>query len=400
MAKLSINDINLSNLRAVVRLDLNVPLDETRTVIDSTRIEAAVPTLKLLLKNCARVTAMSHLGRPGGKKVDALSLGPVVPVLAGLLESPVRLAPDCKGEEVLKLLSSTRPGELLLLENLRFHPGEESNDSAFSRELAGLGDIYVNDAFGSAHRAHASTEGITHFVDRSVSGLLMEREIRFLDEAMRHPEKPFTAILGGAKVSDKIELIAHLLDKVDCFLIGGAMAFTFLRAQGLPVGKSLVEEENIGTAAEILKSSQERGVPIFLPSDAVAVEEIRADAAIRTVASESFPEEWRGVDIGPQTCQRFASQIQGSRTVIWNGPMGIFEKEAFASGSREVARAVAVATDSGCTSIIGGGDTAAAVKQAGLSARMTHISTGGGASLECLSGRVLPGVAALTEKSE
>ena len=400
MAKLSINDIDLTDSQVIVRLDLNVPLDETQTVTDSTRIEATVPTLKLLLKECAKVTAMSHLGRPGGKRVDALSLSPVVPVLEGLLDSPVRLVPDCNGQEVRNLLSSTRRGELLLLENLRFHSEEESNDSEFAQELAGLGELYVNDAFGSAHRAHASTEGITHFMGTSVSGLLMEREIRFLDEAMRNPAKPFTAILGGAKVSDKIELITHLLDRVDCLLIGGAMSFTFLRARDLPVGKSLVEEDHIATAAEILKCSQEKGVPIFLPCDAVAVEEIQADATTRTVSSESFPEEWRGVDIGPRTCEQFANQIRHSRTVIWNGPMGIFEMEAFSNGSKKVAAAVASATDTGCTSIIGGGDTAAAVKQAGVAGRMTHISTGGGASLECLSGRILPGVAALTEKSE
>ena len=400
MAKLSINDIDLTDSQVVVRLDLNVPLDETQRVTDSTRIEAAVPTLKLLLKDCASVVAMSHLGRPKGKKVDTFSLAPVVPVLRRLLGSPVRLAPDCNGTEVRDLISSTKRGELLLLENLRFHPGEESNDSDFARQLASLGDIYVNDAFGSAHRAHASTEGITHFAETSVSGLLMEREIRFLSEATHNPEKPFTAILGGAKVSDKIELISHLLDKVDCLLIGGAMSFTFLRAQNLPVGKSLVEEDHIGTAAKILKSSQAKGIPILLPSDAVAVEEIQADATTKAVSSESFPEEWRGVDIGPRTCEQFADQIQRSRTVIWNGPMGIFEIEPFSRGSREVASALAAATAGGCTSIIGGGDTAAAVKQAGLTERMTHISTGGGASLECLSGRVLPGVAALSEKSE
>ena len=400
MAKLSINDIDLTDSQVVVRLDLNVPLDETQRVTDSTRIEAAVPTLKLLLRECAKVTAMSHLGRPGGKKVDALSLEPVVPVLERLLDSPVRLAPDCNGQEVRNLLSSTRRGELLLLENLRFHSEEESNDSEFARELACLGELYVNDAFGSAHRAHASTEGITHFMGTSVSGLLMEREIRFLDEAMRNPAKPFTAILGGAKVSDKIELIAHFLDKVDCLLVGGAMSFTFLRAQNLPVGKSLVEEDHIGTAAKILKSSQAKGIPIISPSDAVAVEEIQADATTKAVSSESFPDEWRGVDIGPRTCEQFANQIQRSRTVIWNGPMGIFEIEGFSRGSREVASAVAAATDGGCTSIIGGGDTAAAVKQAGLTEKMTHISTGGAASLECLAGRILPGVAALSEKPE
>ncbi len=400
MAKLSVNDIDLTNLRAVVRLDLNVPLDETQAVADSTRIEAAVPTLKLLLNECASVVAMSHLGRPKGKKVDAFSLTPVVPVLQRLLGSSVRLAPDCNGQKLRELLSSMRRGELLLLENLRFHPGEESNDSNFSRELASLGDIYVNDAFGSAHRAHASIEGITHFMGTSVSGLLMEREIRFLSETTHNPAKPFTAILGGSKVSDKIELIAHLLDKVDCLLIGGAMSFTFLRAQNLPVGKSLVEEDHIGTAAKILKSSQAKRTPILLPSDAVAVEEIQADATTKAVSSKSFPEEWRGVDIGPRTCEQFANQIQRSRTVIWNGPMGIFEIEPFSRGSREVASAVAAATDGGCTSIIGGGDTVAAVKQVGLTEKMTHISTGGGASLECLSGRILPGVAALSEKFE
>jgi phosphoglycerate kinase len=382
-----------------VRLDLNVPLDENRMVTDSTRIEAAIPTLKLLLNECESVVAMSHLGRPKGKRVGELSLAPVVPVLERLLGSVVRLAPDCRGHEVRKLSTSAKRGELLLLQNLRFHPEEEANDSEFARELASLGSLFVNDAFGAAHRAHASTAGIARFVETSVSGLLMEREINFLQDAMRNPVKPCTAILGGAKVSDKIELIDHLLDKVDRLLIGGAMSFTFLRAQNHPVGKFLVGEEHIGTAKEILKKSKVRGVPIFLPSDAVAVEEIRADAPTRTVASESFPADWHGVDIGSRTCVEFANQIEDSRTVIWNGPMGIFEMEAFSTGSRDVAKAIAAATDGGCTSIIGGGDTAAAVRQAGVAERMTHISTGGGASLECLSGRDLPGVVALTEKS-
>jgi phosphoglycerate kinase len=329
-----------------------------------------------------------------------MSLAPVSTVLAGLLNCTVRLAPDCTGLEVQKLLGATKPGELLLLENLRFHAEEEANEPGFARELAGLGDLYVNDAFGTAHRAHASTEGITHYLSEAVSGLLMEREIRYLHGALRDPERPFSAILGGAKVSDKIELIDHLLDKVDCLLIGGAMAFTFLKAQGLAVGRSLVEAAHLETATHALKRAREKGVRLLLPVDAVAVEEIRDDAAARTIPVDSFPEEMRGVDLGPNTCRAFAGEIEKSRTIIWNGPMGIFEMEPFAAGSREIAMAVASATAAGGVSIIGGGDTAAAVKQADLVDNMSHISTGGGASLECLSGRTLPGVAALTEKPE
>ena len=398
MAKRTIRDLDVAGKRVLVRVDFNVPLDEAGRIIDDTRIRAALPTVELLLAQGASVILMSHLGRPLGQRVPALSLAPVAEHLSKLLGRAVGMAPDCVGAEVEAQAAALQPGQVLLLENVRFHPEEEQNEQTFAQQLADLGDAYVNDAFGAAHRAHASTEGVPRCMGAGASGLLMEQEISYLDEALRRPQRPFTAILGGAKISGKIELIEHLLDRVDVLLIGGGMAYTFFKAMGLEIGDSLLEEDRLDTARQLLTRVEKGGLDLQLPVDCVVADRFAVDAQAQVVARDAILRGWQGMDIGPQTRQRYADQIARGGTIVWNGPLGVCEMDPFANGTQHVAQALAAATREGALSIIGGGDTSAAVVQAGLAQEMTHISTGGGASLECMSGRVLPGVAILDDE--
>jgi len=379
-----------------IRADFNVPLANGK-VGDDTRIRATLPTLKLAIDRSARLVIASHLGRPKGKPESKYSLAPVAERLKELLGKPVIFASDCVGEQAESRSKALKNGNVLLLENLRFHPEEEQNDEGFSRQLAALCDgIFVNDAFGSAHRAHASVVGITKFVRQAAAGLLMEQELEYLGKALTNPERPFVAILGGAKVSDKIEVIENLIKIADTILIGGAMAYTFFRAKGFTTGKSLVEEDKTDLALTLLGEAVERGCRIVLPVDHILARSTEEGAQTQLTGTEGTPSDWMGLDIGPKTMELFRKEIVGARTIVWNGPLGMFEKPAFARGTLEIARAIADATTNGATSIVGGGDSVAAVEQAGLADRISHISTGGGASLEFLAGRKLPGVEALT----
>ena len=398
MAKRTIRNLEVAGKRVLVRVDFNVPLDEAGRIVDDTRIRAALPTVEHLLARGAAVILVSHLGRPCGRRVPALSLAPIAECLSRLLGRAVAMAPDCVGAEVAAQAAALQSGQVLLLENVRFHPQEEQNERAFAQHLAALGHAYVNDAFGAAHRAHASTEGVPRWLGGGASGLLMEREISYLDEALRQPQRPFTAVLGGAKISGKIELIEHLLKRVDALLIGGGMAYTFFKAMGLAIGDSLLEADRIDTARQLLTHVENEGLDLRLPVDCVVADRFAADAQARVVARDAIPCGWQGMDIGPQTRQYYADQIARGGTIVWNGPLGVCEMTPFAAGTQQVAQALAAATGEGALSIIGGGDTAAAIAQAGLAQAMTHISTGGGASLECMSGRVLPGVAALDDE--
>ncbi len=400
MSKLTINDIDTAGKRVLVRVDFNVPLDAAGQITDDTRIRAALPTIEHLLAQGAAVILMSHLGRPQGTPVAEMSLVPVAQALSKLLGREVEMAADCIGDKVASQAAGLAAGQVLLLENLRFHAAEEQNDESFARALAGVADIYVNDAFGAAHRAHASTEGVTRFIDTAVSGLLMEREVTYLDEALKNPQRPFIAILGGKKISGKIEVIEHLLDKVDVLLIGGGMSYTFFKVMGLQIGNSLLEEDRLDTAKNILAQAEAKGVEFLLPIDCVVADDFAVDAQSQIVARDAMPQGWEGMDIGPETRKLYADKIAGSGTVVWNGPLGVFEMQPFAQGTLQVAEALVAATGAGAMSIIGGGDTAAALTQAGLAEGMTHISTGGGASLECMGGRVLPGVEALVDKKD
>jgi phosphoglycerate kinase len=390
VAKKTIRDVNLVGKRVIVRVDFNVPLDAGR-VTDDTRIRAALPTIRYLLDQHASVILMSHLGRPRGKVVEELRLDPVASRLQELLGRTVTKLDDCVGPQVSGAVHELEPGGVLLLENLRFHPGEQSNDPTFAHELAKLADVFVNDAFGAAHRAHASTSGIADTLP-SVAGLLMEKEIQFLTQAVESPNHPYVAILGGAKISDKIGVIETLLDKVETLLIGGGMANTFLLAQGYEMGDSLVEEGSVPVAKRLLGTGRKK---LVLPVDAVIADEFSAQANSRVVALDQVPANWRVMDIGPRTVELFTRRLSGARTVVWNGPMGVFELEPFAAGTRAVAQALAGLR---ATTIIGGGDSVAAITQAGLADKMSHISTGGGASLEFLEGKELPGIAALQDK--
>jgi len=400
MAKKTLSDIDVSGKRALVRVDFNVPLSEDQKITDDTRIRAAVPTIQYLLEGGASVVLMSHLGRPKGRVVPEMSLAPTAVRLGELLNLEVGLAPDCVGSIVEERAAALEPGQVMLLENLRYKPEEEANDPDFAKALAGLGDLYVNDAFGAAHRGHASTEGIAHHVSEAVSGLLMEREITYLDETLRQPARPFVAILGGAKISGKIEVIENLLDKVDALIVGGGMSYTFFKAMGLEIGVSLLEEDRIGVARDLIARCREQDVELLLPVDVVVADRFAVDAQTQVVNREAMPEEWEGVDIGPDTRALYSERVKGAGTVVWNGPLGVFEMEPFAQGTLGVAQALVEATEGGTISIIGGGDTAAAVTQMGLADGMTHISTGGGASLECMGGRILPGIVALSDKED
>ena len=380
-----------------MRVDFNVPLDEQANITNDKRIVEALPSIKKILESGGRLILMSHLGRPKGKVVPELSLAPVAKRLSELLDTTVVMATDSIGTEAMQQALALQDGEVMLLENLRFHPEEEKNDPEFARELASMGEIYVNDAFGTAHRAHASTEGICRFVQPSVAGYLIEKELKYLGQALNNPERPFLAILGGAKISGKIDVLENLFGKVDTVLIGGAMIFTFFKAQGYNVGKSLVEDDKVELASHLLETARDKNIRMLLPEDVVTATEFSADAETSTVAIDGIPDNMMGLDIGPQTIDTYSREILQAKTVVWNGPMGVFEIEAFAKGTISIAQALADATAKGTTSIVGGGDSAAAVMKAGLASGITHISTGGGASLEFLEGKVLPGIAALND---
>jgi len=401
MSKLSIRDLALNNHRVLMRVDFNVPLEDGR-VIDDTRIRETLPTIEYALRHGARLVLVSHLGRPKGKRNLAMSLKPAAERLRMLLDKElargenVGFCPECIGPEAEEMAGKLEQGQTLLLENLRFHPEEEANDSKFAKQLAGLADYYVNDAFGTAHRAHASTVGVTRFVQKAAAGLLMEKELQYLGKVVRHPERPFIAILGGAKVSDKIGVIRNLLDKVDALIIGGGMAYTFLKAQGEQVGKSLVEEDKIDLARNLLKEVKNHKVKFLLPTDHVVAEKIDLNAIVQTVGSGHIPANLMALDIGLKTIEVFTDEIARAATILWNGPMGVFEVAPFAKGTFKIAHAVA--ENVGATSIVGGGDSVSAVNAAGVADKITHISTGGGASLEFLEGKKLPGVEALTDK--
>ncbi len=399
MPKLSVRDLDVTGKRVLVRVDFNVPLSDG-AVADDTRLVASIPTLRFLIERGARILLLSHLGRPKGAPDPRFSLLPVAGRLSQLLGRPVQFSPDCVGSVALGMAMALRDGELLLLENLRFHPGEEANDPAFAAQLAALGELYVNDAFGTAHRAHASTEAIARLLPRAAAGFLMQQELEYLGSALAHPKRPFLAIIGGAKISGKMEVLESLLGQVDALLIGGAMMFTFLRARGLEVGRSLVEQDRVDLASALLALAAERGVELVLPMDTlVAASPTESDGTEQAVPIDGIPADRMGVDIGPRTAEDYAARVSQARTVLWNGPMGIFEVPAFAAGTLAVARAMAEATDRGCITVVGGGDSAAAVARLGMQHRMSHVSTGGGASLEFLEGKPLPGVVALGEKA-
>ncbi|MDK2879204.1 MAG: hypothetical protein PWR06_1920 [Thermoanaerobacteraceae bacterium] len=394
MNKKTLEDFDVNGKKVLVRVDFNVPMDEQGHITDDTRIRAALPTIKYLSEHGAKVILASHLGRPKGKVNMKYSLGPVAKRLSELMGKDVTMAEDCIGEPAEKAVAAAKPGDIVLLENVRFYAEEEKNDREFAKKLASLAELYINDAFGTAHRAHASTAGVAEFLPAG-AGYLMKKEIEVMGKALENPERPFVAILGGAKVGDKIGVIQNLLTKVDSLLIGGGMAYTFLKSMGYEIGKSLLEQDKIELAADLLKQARERGVNLLLPDDVVVTTELKESVPFSTVPISEIPEDLMGVDIGQKTREKFAKVIKDAKTVVWNGPMGVFEIREFAQGTLAVARAMA---ESGAVTIIGGGDSAAAVEQLGFADAMTHISTGGGASLEFLEGKELPGVAVLNDK--
>ena len=395
--KQTIKDVDVRGKRLLIRADFNVPTDQaTGRITDDTRIRESLPTIRYGLEHGAAVVLMSHFGRPDGRPVPSMSLKPVAARLGELLGRPVLFLPDCVGAEVEAKVKTLRPGEVALLENVRFHAEEERNDAAFAASLARAGDLYVNDAFGSAHRAHASTEGVAHHLP-AVAGLLMEKEIRYLDGALSQPARPYVAILGGAKVSDKIGVLKQLLERVDRVLIGGGMAYTFLKGQGHGIGASRLEADKVELSRELLAQATRRRVAVVLPFDHVATTSLDPGSPVKTISSATIPEGWLGADIGPSTIDAFSKALADAKTVVWNGPLGVFEQARFSEGSRRIAEVVAGLN---ATTVIGGGDTAACIQQFGLADRMSHLSTGGGASLEFLEGKTLPGIAALREHPE
>ncbi len=398
MRKKTLRDVDLAGRRVLMRVDFNVPLTSDGDVDDDTRIRAALPSIDFIARHGASMVLMSHLGRPKGKRVPSMSMKVVAYRLAELTHHPVRFVDECVGERAMETASALAPGEILLLENLRFHPEETANDPGFARELSRFGDIYVNDAFGTAHRAHASTVGVTEYFDERLAGLLMEKELETLDGLLTDPGRPFVALLGGAKVSGKIGLIRNLFDKVDRILVGGGMAFTFFKALGLEIGNSLLDESYLDMCREIMERSGGGGEKrIFLPVDCVVAREMDNDAEHRTVSTGDIPEGWIGVDIGEKTVEVFRGELMKARTIFWNGPMGVFEMPSYAEGTRGMARAIADATAAGAVSVVGGGDSVSALGRLHLKDSVTHISTGGGASLELLEGKTLPGVEALSD---
>ena len=396
MAKKTIKDVDLKGKRVLIRVDFNVPLDDNLNITDDIRIRAALPTIKYALDKGAKVILMSHLGRPDGQVNEGLRLTPVAKRLRELLNRPVTALKDCIGEDVTKTVAAMKAGDVVLLENLRFHAEEEKNDPNFAKELASLGDVFVNDAFGTAHRAHASTEGVTHYLP-SVAGFLLEKEIQYLGNTVDNPKRPFVAILGGAKVKDKIKVIDNLLNKVDALLIGGGMAYTFLKVQGKTIGSSKLDKDGLDTAKNALDKAAKKKIPILLPIDHIIGDKFDASANVKTVG-EDIPDGWMGLDIGPKTIKLFEDKLKTAKTIVWNGPLGVFEMDKFAKGTEDVAKFIAGLK--GVVSIIGGGDTAAAMAKFKVEGKMTHISTGGGASLEYLEGRGLPGIDALNDKSD
>ena len=394
LANLSAAD--LAGKRVLVRVDFNVPFDNG-SITDDTRIRAALPTIKELISNGAKVILCSHMGRPKGKVVDSMSLTPVAARLGELLGQKVTMCDDCVGESVTAAIGGLENGQVALLENLRFHSEEEGNDPEFAKQLAANADLYVNDAFGTAHRAHASTEGVTHYLSPSVAGYLIEKELQYLQAAIENPQRPLVAIIGGSKVSSKIGVIETLLEKCDKLIIGGGMIFTFYKARGLNVGKSLVEDDKLELAKSLEAKAKEKGVDFLLPSDVVLADNFAPDANAKTTSIDNIEDGWMGLDIGPDSIKLFQDALSDCKAVIWNGPMGVFEFDKFAAGTEAIARTLAELTGTGTTTIIGGGDSVAAVEKVGVAEKMSHISTGGGASLELLEGKVLPGIAALDE---
>jgi len=397
MNKLSIDDISLAGKRVLTRVDFNVPIKDGK-VKDDTRIKAAVPTINKIIGDGGKAILMSHLGRPKDKPQPEYSLKPVAEKLSQILNKPVQFANDCIGSEAEQAVDKLKNGEVLLLENVRFHKEETDNDPEFAQKLAKLGDVYVDDAFGSAHRAHASTEGVTQYIKPSVAGYLMQKELAYLGQALASPKRPFVAIIGGAKISGKIDVINNLLKKVDTLIVGGGMIFTFYKAQGLNIGNSLLEKDRIGEAEKLLKLKSSSGAKLVLPDDVLIANKLEKPFETKTVSKSVIPDGWIGVDIGVSSQADFAKIIGDAKTIVWNGPMGIFETEEFAGGTLAVAKAIASATGNGAVSIVGGGDSVAALVQMKLEDKVSHASTGGGASLEFLEGKTLPGVAALTEK--
>jgi phosphoglycerate kinase len=398
MNKKTIDDISLKGKKVLVRVDFNVPLDENKNITDDTRIRESLPTIKKIIADGGKVILMSHLGRPKGEKKTEYSLKPTVEKLSELLGKPVKFATDCKGPDAKSVVDFLQDGEVCILENLRYYKDEEKNNPDFAKELASLGDVYVNDAFGSAHRAHASTEGVTKFISPSVAGYLMQKEINYLGMAVGDPKRPYIAILGGAKISGKIDVIQNLMSKVDCLIIGGGMAYTFFKAMGLEIGGSILDAEKVDLAKKILDEAKTKNVKFLLPLDCVVADKFENTANTKIVKRDSIPADWQALDIGPETVELFKAEIKNAKTIVWNGPMGVFEMETFAKGTNEIAKTLVEVTKTGAITVIGGGDSAAAITQMGYAKQVSHVSTGGGASLEFLEGKVLPGVAALDEK--